>query len=221
MSKLGQYLVDTKQFFFGRFGAICSVLFPALIPINLVYVLSLINLGPSSDATFLVFSISLALYPLYQGALILFIHREIQGGDSRSIGDLYQTVLPLWSSLIVMYAMVLIASAAGFALLVIPGLFIIARLSFTEFECLIHGKSPFEALQQSWRDTEENQFLLIVGLACIWAVTTLPVLFIQQAISYESLSGALAYFLLALLGSVITAPITIFRYRVYSLLKGV
>lgn len=218
MNKLGQYIGDTKRFFVSRLGSICTVLFPALIPINLAYILSLSKFGPSSDATFFIFSLSLALYPLYQGALILFIHRDIQGRDElqENVSVLYKSVLPIWSSLIILYTLVLVAAAIGFALFVLPGLYIIARLSFAEFECLLKGLSPLDAIKQSWSDTEESQFVLMAGLIVIWAATALPVLFMQQAISYQSFTGAISYFLLGLFGSVITVPITIFRYRMYS-----
>lgn len=216
MSVLNEYLGDTWRFFWARCSAICSVLFPILIPLNVVFIFADLFFADESSkipqqVSFFAFSMSLLLYPIYQGALIKYIDSSVNE-SSLNLKAFYREAATCWSAMITLYAIYLLAMIIGLSFLIIPGLYVIARFSYAEFYCLLEKLSPWDAIAESWKQTEAHQIPLLLGVVLIWLLTTLPVIWLQAA----GLDSMLLNFVLALVAAVVATPITIFRFRFYN-----
>lgn len=215
MDLFSRYLADSWRFFSTRLLQICSVLFPMLIPLQLAHIGSTRMLGEDNQLTFFVLSLSLVLYPIYHGAVISFIHTEIKGNE-KTVSEHYRLALQLWMPMLIMYVINMVAVVAGLFLFIIPGLFVIARLSYCEFFCFIEKQLPFQAIVSSWEATEDRQWMLLAGAIVIWSITTLPILLMQEYLARADSVNAIALFVIALIAGIVAVPLTIFRYRVYS-----
>ena len=237
MNSLSSYLADAWRFFAANLVSIIAVLLPLLIPIQLAFAFAAggapdPEAAELSDTGFLVVFASLMLYPVYQGALICFIDSrvELTGGSIRSY---YSVAMQLWMPMLAMYAMTLVAVAAvasvfalpgvaifggtaGIGLLVLPALYVFARLSYAEFYCLLEKRPAFESVVLSWRSTEEQQWMLVPGVSLVWTLTTLPVFLAQNAMPSLRDSASISGFLFAIAAGVFSSLLTIFRYRLYT-----
>lgn len=92
---------------------------------------------------------------------------SIPGGVA---GDMLKTWVFLFIALIVQG----IAIGLGFIALIIPGLFLLVSLIFTQVFVAVEGEGPFEALSSSWSMAKGNRFPLF-GLGVVLFVISLLV----------------------------------------------
>jgi len=109
-------------------------------------------------------------YPLYVGALILFLDARSRGHDPAA-REVWARVLPLWPSLAVLAALGTLLIVLGASLFVLPGLWVMVKIAFAEYLLMLRGLSPLAALKESFAQTR-GHFLLILG--CM-LVVLLPV----------------------------------------------
>lgn len=96
---------------------------------------------------------------LSRGFYLTFL-RAVRGERPR-VGEVLAYPLDFWKYLVagLLYAAVV---AAGFLLLILPGLYLLVRLSFFPY-AIADGLGPLEALSKSWQLTK-GQFWGILGL---------------------------------------------------------
>ncbi len=112
----------------------------------------------------------LLFYPLYTAALILFM--DARGRDERPrVGQLWSAALRLWPAFALLAALTSLLIVLGLSLLILPGIFVMVKLSFAEFCLVLRGRSPLQALRESFEFTRGRFFLI---LACS-LVILLPV----------------------------------------------
>ncbi|MBA1262363.1 YciC family protein [Stutzerimonas stutzeri] len=109
-------------------------------------------------------------YPLYVGALILFLDARSRGHDP-GVREVWARALPLWPALAVLAALGTLLIVLGASLFVLPALWVMVKIAFAEYLLVLRGLTPLEALKQSFLLTR-GYFLLILG--CMLAVL-LPV----------------------------------------------
>ncbi|MHA6495262.1 YciC family protein [Pseudomonas borbori] len=96
--------------------------------------------------------LGLLFYPLYTGALILFLDAR-SGGQAASPRDLLAASLRLWPAFAVLAGVSTLAILFGAALYVLPGLWVMIKLAFAEFLLVLRGATPWQALRGSFEMT--------------------------------------------------------------------
>jgi hypothetical protein len=196
--------------------AMCALIFPFTIPLEILYSIAGYFSTDDSDYYWLSIIPGLLLFPIYQGALILYIASAISG-DYLSRNQYYQISLRLWPPLIVLYFVTTIAVLGGLMLFVFPALIVMARIAFSEFYCILFKQKPMDAFSESWEQTKEHQWLLIAGIAVIFLVTAIPVWVVEEVIDSLDAWNPAITFVSGVVTSVLTIPFTIFGFRVFTM----
>ncbi|WP_025129267.1 membrane protein [Pseudomonas sp. PH1b] len=158
-------LRDSLYFFQRNLGQIARLCLP------LVVLEALLQQGVSSalgENTFPGYSVivGLLLYPLYTGALILFLDARTRGESPRT-RDLLAMALTLWPRFALLTAVSTLLILLGLSLYFLPGLFLMVVLAFAEYLLVLRGMAPLAAISESLR-LSRGHFLRI--LLCILAV---------------------------------------------------
>ena len=124
--------------------------------------------------------VGLIFYPLYVGALILFLDARSRGHDP-ALGAVYARALPLWPALAVLSGLGSLLIMLGASLFVLPGIWVMVKIAFAEYLLVLRGLSPLAALKQSFVMTR-GHFLLILG--CVMTVL-LPVWILEVWIAAQ------------------------------------
>ncbi|AWT08845.1 hypothetical protein DM292_00705 [Stutzerimonas frequens] len=124
--------------------------------------------------------VGLIFYPLYVGALILFLDARSRGHDP-ALGAVYARALPLWPALAVLSGLGTLLILLGASLFVLPGIWVMVKIAFADYLLVLRGLTPLAALKQSFLLTR-GHFLLILG--CVMTVL-LPVWMIEVWIAAQ------------------------------------
>ncbi|MBN3572334.1 hypothetical protein [Vibrio neptunius] len=108
------------------------------------------------------------------------------------------------------------AIVLGLIALVIPGLYLIAKYAFADFEFVLNKRSTFQSMSESWSITSGVVLTLILGGIAINA----PLVILEVLIALLEPSNSIAYFVsigfsevLSLTGLIFSS---IFHFRVYT-----
>lgn len=124
--------------------------------------------------------VGLIFYPLYVGALILFLDARSRGHDP-ALGAVYARALPLWPALAVLSGLGTLLILLGASLFVLPGIWVMVKIAFAEYLLVLRGLTPLAALKQSFQLTH-GHFLLVLG--CVMTVL-LPVWMLEVWIAAQ------------------------------------
>jgi hypothetical protein len=216
MDETKALLLDTWRFFSRHFISICSIMLPIIVPLNLFYAFAG---GASTDGGqmfWFTLVLGILIYPLYQAALIFYI-AGIISGKVRTRDECYQFSMRSWLPLTLLTVMSTGAVMAGLTLFILPALFVMARLAFSEFYCALHGVNPAASFSASWEATKEKQWVIIGGGIVISLVAVAPLWGLDKLVSLLGIENPVISFLLGTLETLLMAPFTIFGYRVFSL----
>jgi hypothetical protein len=89
------------------------------------------------------------------------------GLRSRAMGDAFLPFLALY----IVYS---IGVVLGFILIIFPGLYIMARWSISQPMLIARGDGPMRALGNSWEETEENAFQILI-VVVIFLIPTIAI----------------------------------------------
>lgn len=110
--------------------------------------------------------------------------RAVRGGLV-SLGSLFSILIsPLrWLRSVVIVAIVVVTATVGFALLVLPGLYLLARFGFAPLAAAEENRGPLDALSRSWDLSrgEVGPLMLVVGVSLLlmWgALASIPFLLV-------------------------------------------
>lgn len=124
------------------------------------------QVGGDERAVYYDVLVGLLFYPLYTGALILFLDAR-SDGYSPSGRDLLATALRLWPSFALLAGMSTLLIMLGMSLFLLPGLWVMVKLAFAEYLLVLRQLTPMAAMRQSFEMTR-GHFWLIMG--CVLAV---------------------------------------------------
>lgn len=110
--------------------------------------------------------VGLLFYPLYTSALILFLDARTRSEQPRK-RDLMAMALRLWPTFAVLSALSTLLIMLGMSMFVIPGIWVMIKLVFSEYLLVLHGMTPMAAMRESFR-MSQGHFLRI--LACVLCV---------------------------------------------------
>jgi len=216
---LDQALTDSWDFFKRHLGALAAVSLPVIIPSQLVFswheassIDQGFNLGNAAFMALLGF----VVYALYMPAVIFYI-ASVVTGKKRRTGELYQLAFKWWGPFCLLVLLVGLASFAGFLLLIIPGIIIWIKLALAEFDMLLNGSSPVEAMRTSWRMTAGRKMTLFGGFLIITLAIYVPFIIVVAILNGMGMTHWLVSATTMTLVSVCSLFYTIFAFRVFDL----
>ena len=118
---------------------------------------------------------------------------------------------PLFGTFII----VTIVSAFGYLLLILPGIYITARLALFPFYIMLEDKKVFESISSSWENTDEYGSKLFVFTLIFIVLTLLIALAVTNLVS----QGIVQTTLLALSEYILVIPLGYIYYTLYKSLK--
>lgn len=218
MNDTNIYLQDSWRFLKANLFSISFIILGITLPIDILF---LITEAPESaeevsSAYYFIMVLSFVTYPIYQGALILFISSVIEGDKTHSVLQLYKLALKYWLPLFTLYLIVFTAILTGLLLFILPGLIVMSRCAFSEFICILNQAEPMKSFSDSWKMTEERQWSILAGYAFIFIGIFIPIYTIGYFFHIMNIWNPLIEITLNSIAMVLLSLITIFAFRVYT-----
>lgn len=143
-------------------------------------------------------------------ALTIVVFRTL-AHDTADLGSIPAGVaddmLKTWVFLVIAMIIQGILVAIGFVLLIIPGIFLLVSLIFTQVYVAVEGEGPLQALSSSWALSKGNRFPLF-GLGVVMFVISLLVSIPPTIVTFFSPTVGMV------LNYVVTGFVTIFSWGV-------
>lgn len=157
---------DALYFFQRNLGQIVLLCLPLVLLESLgkLAVASLAGGDDASPAYDMI--VGLLFYPLYTGALILFLDARSRGEQPRT-GDLWAMALRLWPGFALLAALSTLLIMLGVSMFVLPGLWVMVKLVFAEYLFVLRGRAPLAAMRESFQMSNGHFWRI---LACVLGV---------------------------------------------------
>ncbi len=157
---------DSLYFFRRNLGSIALLCLPVVI----LEVLAKQALGSAmsadtSPAYALV--IGLFFYPVYTAALILFLDARSRGEDVHT-RDVLAMAVRLWPTFAVLSAMSTLLIMFGLSLFVVPGIWVMIKLAFSEYLLVLRKLTPFMAMRESMQMTTGHFTRILVCVLSVY-----------------------------------------------------
>ena len=179
-------LLDSYIFFLRNFRQIASLCLPLLLVDAFFESL----LTGSQKFQLLSWASSIALYPIYTAALIFFMAESAKKEHPRNM-NIIASSLKIWWPFFILTVIHLSFGLVGLFIFILPGIWIIVRLSFAEFFLILNDLTPWEAISQSFIATKQYFWFilsfLILSVFCNWIFGY----FLEQTIKSVSNSSVL------------------------------
>jgi hypothetical protein len=190
------------QRFFWRFALTTAVV---MVVLDLISALAATSGSAGGAALWGLLSVVLGLIGTFwvQGALTFAVDDVRDGRIDTTIGELYRRTQPFLGALIVAGVLAALGIGLGLLLLIVPGLYLLARWAVIVPAIVLEKKSAGEAFARSTELTEGHRWT-VLGVAVVVILASVVVGGIARAI----LAIVLPTFLDAWLGSLVAQCIT-------------
>lgn len=158
-------LRDSLYFFQRNLGRIAALCLPLVILEALLQQLVDHTQGPDAFPGFSVV-VGLLVYPLYTGALILFLDARSRGESPRTM-DLLAAAARLWPRFALLTAVSTLLILVGLSLYFLPGIWLMVMLAFAEYLLVLRNMQPLAAMRESMRLVRGNFLRILVCLLCV------------------------------------------------------
>ena len=164
--KLKLIIMDSALFFWRNLNQIAVLCLPWLFAGAVVEYMVAVNQDAFGETPmyFAAWVFNMLLYPIYTAALIHLMALQAQGKRPGNL-ELLRLALKSWHSLLILHILSSVLFLCGLMLFVIPGLWVIVRLAFSQFYLVLEYLNPIEAIQKSFVTTRKHMatiFLLIL-----------------------------------------------------------
>ena len=156
---------DSLYFFRRNFASILTLCLPLVILEALTKQL-LGSSAPDSSASWQLL-IGLLFYPLYTGALILFLDAKTRG-EEPSKRNLLAATLRMWPTFAVLTALSTLLIMAGLSLFIVPGVWVMIKLVFSEYLLVPRGLGPLDAMRESFKMTRGHIVRILVCVLFVY-----------------------------------------------------
>jgi uncharacterized membrane protein len=158
--------------------------------------------------------IDLLFYPLYTAALIIFMAAR-SNGELPRVANVLAVAVAMWPRFAVLAALNYILLTIGISLLLIPGIYVLVKLAFSEYLLVLRGLTPLAAMRGSFTQTTGHfARILLCGLC---AVTPLLVI---QFFSLTAGDDLLLRFSLDCLKGLLDLFSTVVMFRLFMLISS-
>lgn len=158
-------LRDSFYFFRINLWAIMRLCLPLVVVEALARELVARVSGPDATVMYDV-AVGLLFYPLYTAALILFLDARTDGYEPQG-RHLLGKALHLWPRFALMAATSTLLIMFGMWLFVLPGLYLMIKLSFSEYLLVLRNISPLQAMRESFDMTKGKFWPILFTLMTI------------------------------------------------------
>lgn len=158
-------LRDSFYFFRINLWAIMRLCLPLVVVEALARELVARVSGPDTTVMYDV-AVGLLFYPLYTAALILFLDARTDGYEPQG-RHLLGKALHLWPRFALMAAISTLLIMFGMWLFVLPGLYLMINLSFSEYLLVLRNISPLQAMRESFDMTKGKFWPILFTLMTI------------------------------------------------------
>lgn len=159
-------LRDAWYFFSHNLLAIARLCLPLIVLEALLQQQVVAAVAPEARTLYRILT-GLLFYPLYTGALILFLDAR-SSGQSPALRNLLAVSLRLWPAFALLAGLSTLAILLGASLFVLPGLWLMIKLAFAEYLLVLRGLGPMRALHESFEMTSGYfwpMLLCVLGVA--------------------------------------------------------
>lgn len=111
--------------------------------------------------------IGLLFYPLYTGALILFLDARSRSEQPRK-RDLMAMALRMWPTFAVLSALSTLLIMFGLSMFIVPGIWIMVKLAFSEYLLVLRGMPPLAAMRESMKMTQGHFLRILACVLCVY-----------------------------------------------------
>ncbi|MCF4996447.1 hypothetical protein GIW70_23470 [Pseudomonas syringae] len=163
--KVLDVLRDSLYFFKRNLGQIVQLCLPLVIFEAVLQRVVEHSSGPDNYSAITVI-VGLLVYPLYTGALILFLDARTRGESPRN-RDLLAMAATMWPRFAVLTALNTLLILLGLSLYFLPGLYLMVTLAFGEYLLVLRGFGPLQAMKESLRLSRGNFLRILVCILCV------------------------------------------------------
>ncbi|WP_285424205.1 YciC family protein [Pseudomonas sp. efr-133-TYG-103a] len=167
-------LQDSMYFFRRNFASILKLCLPLVILEAVTK--QWLAVGQNSATWQLL--IGLLFYPLYTGALILFLDAKTRG-EVPTTRDLFATTLIMWPKFAVLTILSTLLIMAGMSLFILPGVWVMIKLVFSEYLLVLRGMGPLQAMRESFKMTQGHVVRILLCVLCVYIPLSM-----LEAVSY-------------------------------------
>jgi hypothetical protein len=142
--------------------------------------------GVAAGVSMLLALIDVAVVDPLVSALHVHAVEEVEEGRRPRLGPVARqglTVLPMVAAAVIMSWL---AIAAGFILLVLPGIYVFLRLRVTAQAAAVERQGWSPALRRSWALTDGNLLHVVLFVICVFLITAPPGLLLNHILGGES-----------------------------------
>lgn len=155
----------------------------------------------------------LLLRPFAEGAVMAQLV-AIEGGRPRGLGDCLMFCLRAAPTLLLTFLFLGVLVYLGLMLLIFPGVWLYARLCQAPFIAVLEGRTPVQALQESFHRTEADQWQILLAVTLAYMMVLLVAntvgVLILEVLGEQQVSTLLVALVTSLLSTLPT--VLVFRY---------
>ncbi len=218
MNDLPHMLMSSLSYFKRHFFKISSIILPVLVFVGLYQELMMFVLqdNNSLQSLFLMALLpNLIFVPLYQGAIIFYIAYSMDDRYLKS-SQYYFLVLKMLLPCILLMLISSIAIGFGFMLLILPGLYITVRLSYSQIYCFLYNERAAKAFLSSWEATQEDHWLIFKGLLITFIGSFLLFFTLGFLLEAVGLNQSVSSFITGIAASLFSIFYHVFIFRVFT-----
>ncbi|HCN62165.1 MAG TPA: hypothetical protein DIT33_02075 [Pseudomonas sp.] len=167
-------LRDSLYFIQRNLGQVITLCLPLVILEAVLQYVVDDAVGPNASQGYALI-VGLLVYPLYTGALIVFLDARSRG-ESPSNRDVLARALSLWPKFALLAAISTLLIVLGLSMFFIPGIYLTVVLAFSEYNLVLRGQPPLTAIKSSLIMSRGHFWRIFV---CILAVMG-PLLLLKQ-----------------------------------------
>ncbi|MFK3973946.1 YciC family protein [Pseudomonas sp. NPDC087358] len=156
---------DSLYFFRRNFASILTLCLPLVILEALTK--QLLGSAASDSPASWQLLIGLLFYPLYTGALILFMDAKSRS-EVPATRNLLAAALRMWPTFAVLTALSTLLIMAGLSLFIIPGVWVMIKLVFSEYLLVLRGLGPLDAMRESFKMTRGHVVRILVCVLFVY-----------------------------------------------------
>ena len=175
-------LRDSLYFIQRNLGQVITLCLPLVILEAVLQYVVDDAVGPNASQGYALI-VGLLVYPLYTGALIVFLDARSRG-ESPSNRDVLARALSLWPKFALLAAISTLLIVLGLSMFFIPGIYLTVVLAFSEYNLVLRGQPPLMAIKSSLIMSRGHFWRIFV---CILAVMG-PLLLLKQ-LSFSLVPG--------------------------------
>lgn len=159
-------LNDSLYFFRRNLASILTLCLP-LVMIEALAKQVLSNALPGNGSTAYELVVGLLFYPLYTGALILFLDARSRS-EHPAARNLLAMALRMWPTFAVMAALSTLLIMFGLSLFIVPGIWVMVKLVFAEYLLVLRGMTPLMAMRGSFAMTNGHFARILACVLCVY-----------------------------------------------------